>query len=68
MKTPTRVLTCAELGREWLIALLERYGLRVEWTPSRMRNSGQLLGRLRSGVDRRLPVGQGRYPGAFSIT
>ena len=50
MKTPTRVLTCAELGREWLIALLERYGLRVEWTHTGCEIPGSYWGDCEAGL------------------
>lgn len=50
MKTPAPVLTCAELGREWLIALLERYDLRVQWTPAGHEIPGSYWGDCEAGL------------------
>lgn len=50
MKTPIPVLTCAELGREWLIALLERHGLHVEWMPAGYEIPGSYWGDCEAGL------------------
>ncbi len=44
------VLTCAELGREGLTALLRRYGLRIEWTPAGSAIPGSYWGDCEAGL------------------
>ncbi len=44
------VLTCAELGREPLAALLERYGLRLEWVATGSEIPGSYWGDREAGL------------------
>lgn len=44
------VFTCAELGREPLVALLERYGLRLEWLPAGHEIPGSYWGDCEAGL------------------
>ncbi|MFZ4789937.1 MAG: hypothetical protein ACOYMW_03385 [Candidatus Competibacteraceae bacterium] len=44
------VLTCAELGREPLVALLKRYGLRLEWVAAGSEIPGSYWGDGEAGL------------------